>query len=130
VWQRLDGHQKVRGVFKWATIGALLSLLVGAIYGVPVGIFNCIFMNCPLETAFILWALVTLFWIVVGGIIGAIIGLDKLEEDLYSYVEGVRRGEVLFMVEAAPEQAQQAVQILHDEQGSVIHDIHQEGVAR
>jgi hypothetical protein len=127
VWKRLGGHQKVRGVFKWAALGALLSLLVGAIYGVPVGIFNCIFMNCPLETGIILWALVSLFWIVVGAIMGAIIGLDKLEDDLYSYVEGVRRGEVLFMVEAAPEQTQQAVQILRGEKGSVIHEIHQQG---
>lgn len=130
VWQRLGGRQKVRTVFKWAAAGALLSLLVGAIYGVPVGIFNCIFMNCPLETGIILWALISLFWVIVGGIMGAIIGLDKLENDLYSYVEGVRRGEALMIVQARPEQAQQVMQILHEEQGSVIHELHEETEAK
>jgi hypothetical protein len=34
------------------------------------------------------------------------------------------------MVETAPEQTQQAVQILRGEKGSVIHEIHQQGAAK
>ena len=126
VWQRLGGHQKVRIVYKWAAVGASVGLVVGALYGVPAGIFNCLFMECPLQTSIILWAIISLFWVAAGGIVGAIIGLDKLEDDLYSYVEGVRRGEALFVVETPPEQAQRAVEILRQEQGTVIHDVQQE----
>ncbi len=125
VWQRLNGHEKVRTVYKWAAVGALVGLGAGALYGVPAGIFNCFFMDCPLQTSLILWAIISLFWVATGGIIGAIIGLDKLEDDLYSYVEGVRRGEALFVVEAQQEQAQKAIEILRQEHGTVIHDIQQ-----
>jgi hypothetical protein len=126
VWQQLGGHQKKRLVFNWAAAGALVGLVIGALYGLPAGIFNCFFMDCPVRTSLILWAIISLFWVVAGGIVGAIIGLDKLEDDLYSYVEGVRRGEALFVVEARQEQAQQAIEILRQEHGTVIHDIQQE----
>jgi hypothetical protein len=130
VWQRLSGHQKVRSVFKWAAAGALIGLGVGAIYGLPASAINCFMLNCSFQTGAVLWVLISLFWVVAGGIIGAIVGLDKLEDDLYSYVEGVRRGEALFVVDTVPEQAQQIVQILREEQGTVIHDVHQKGTER
>ena len=69
---------------------------------------------------------ITLFWILGGGLAGAIVGLDKLEYELYSYVEGVRRGEALIVVDATAKQAPEAVRILRQEQGTVIHEIHEE----
>jgi hypothetical protein len=130
VWQRLGGRQKVRAVAKKAALGALIGLVVGAIYGISAGLFNYIFMHCPLETSVILWALISLYWLVAGGFLGAIIGLDRLERDLFSYVEGVRRGEALFVVKTSEERVQEAEQILRQEQGTVIHDIHEETEAR
>jgi hypothetical protein len=126
VWQRLGGHQKVRPVVKKAVLGGTIGLIVGALYGIPAGIFNCRFMNCPLETSVILWALITLFWIIGGGFLGGTIGLDELERDLYSYVEGVRRGDALFVVEVPEERAPEAMHILRQERGTVIHDVHEE----
>lgn len=125
VWQRMEGRQKVRPVFKYVAIGALIGLLVGALYGIPSGIFNCKFMNCPLETSVILWALISLFWVVGGGILGAVIGLDRLESEMYPYIEGVRHGEALFVVETPEERTAEAVQILQQEHGTVIHEIHE-----
>jgi hypothetical protein len=125
VWQRLGGHQKVRAVVKKAVLGGVIGLLVGALYGIPAGIFNCQFMNCSLETSVVLWALITLFWILAGGFFGSIIGIDGLERDLYSYVEGVRRGEALVVVETPEEQALEARRILLQEQGTAVHEIHQ-----
>jgi hypothetical protein len=130
VWQRLRGHQGIRAVAKKAALGAFLGLFVGAIYGVPAGIFNCKFMNCSLQTSVILWALITLFWVLAGGFLGGIIGLDKLEHSLYSYVEGVRRGEALFVVETPEERAPEARRILRQEQGTVIHEIRQRTVGQ
>ena len=115
---------------KKAALGAFLGLLVGAIYGVPAGIFNCKFMNCSLQTSVILWALITLFWVLAGGFLGGIIGLDKLERSLYSYVEGVRRGEALFVVETPEERAPEARRILRQEQGTVIDEIRQRTVGQ
>ena len=130
VWQRLGGRQKVWAVAKKAGLGALIGLIVGALYGIPAGVFNCKFMNCPLETSVIMWVLISLFWVVGGAGLGAIVGLDKLEQDLYSDVEGVRRGETLFVVETSEERAQEVNQILRQERGTVIHDIHEETEAR
>jgi hypothetical protein len=125
VWQRLGGHQRVRAVVKKAVLGGAIGLLVGALYGIPAGIFNCRFMNCSLETSVVLWALITLFWILVGGFFGSIIGIDGLERDLYSYVEGVRRGDALLVVETPEERAPEARRILLREQGTVVHEIRQ-----
>ena len=130
VWQRLGGRQKVGALAQKAVLGALIGLVVGALYGIPSGVFNCKFMNCPLETSATLWALISLYWVVAGGFLGVIVGLDRLERDLYSYVEGVRRGETLFVIETPEERAQEAEQILRQEQGTVIHDIHEEMEAR
>jgi hypothetical protein len=130
VWHRLGGHQKVRAVVKKAALGALTGLIVGALYGIPSGVVNCKFLNCPLETSVVMWGLISVFWVVAGGFLGAIIGLDRLEEDLYSYVEGVRRGEALFVVETPQEQAQDAMRILRQEHGTVIHEIREETEAK
>ena len=46
VWQRLEGRQKIRIVFKDTVIGMLIGPIVGAVYGVPAGYYNCRFMNC------------------------------------------------------------------------------------
>jgi hypothetical protein len=126
VWQRLNGHQKMAVVFKHAAIGGLLGIIVGALYGVPAGVFNCTLMNCPQSTSIIMWALITLFWIMGGGILGALIGLDQLERDLYDYVEGVRRGEALIVVESSAQQVPQARRILQRQYGTVIRDIYPE----
>lgn len=126
VWRQLGGHEKRSVVFRHIAIGALLGIVVGALYGVPAGIFNCAFMGCPQTLSVILWALITIFWVIGGGFLGAIIGLDKIEYDLYSYVEGVRRGEALFIVETSEDRAPEAIRILRQEHGTVIHDIHKE----
>ncbi|HRQ39518.1 MAG TPA: hypothetical protein PLD25_16540 [Chloroflexota bacterium] len=124
VWQRLGGHQKVRGVFKNAAIGALIGLIVGALYGVPAGVFNCKAMNCSVGTSVVLWAIISLYWVAAGGFLGAIIGIDRLEQEFYSYVEGVRRGEALFVVDATADKVSEARRILRQEHGMVIQDIH------
>jgi ABC-type glucose/galactose transport system permease subunit len=126
VWQRLEGRQKIRIVFKDAVIGMFIGLFVGAIYGIPAGYYNCRFMNCPLETSIILWAIVSLFWAVAGGFLGAIVGLDRFEADFYSYVEGVQRGEALFVVEASEKQATVVKRILEQEHGILVHDLEAE----
>ena len=126
VWQRLEGRQKIRIVFKDTVIGMLIGLIVGAVYGVPAGYYNCRFMNCSLETSVILWVIISLFWVIVGGFLGAIVGLDRFEADFYSYVEGVQRGKALFMVEASEKQAPVVKRILEQEHGILVHDIQEE----
>lgn len=123
VWRRLEGQQKVRIVFKNGAVGALIGLFVAALYGVPAGILNCQFMNCSVGMSATFWALISLYWVAAGGFLGALVGLDKLEDDLYSYVEGVRRGEALFVVETSEEKAVEARRILQQEHGTVIHDV-------
>jgi hypothetical protein len=130
VWRQLGGQQKMRAVLQKAMLGGAIGLIVGALYGIPAGIFNCRFMNCSLEMSVIMWALITLFWVVGGGVLGGMIGLDAVERDLYSYVEGVRRGAALFVVETPEERAPEVQRILRQQEGTVIHEIPLEGVGR
>jgi hypothetical protein len=130
VWQRLGGRQKIRIVFKDAVIGMFIGLVVGAIYGVPAGYYNCVSMNCPFETSVILWAIISLFWVLAGGFIGAIVGLDRFEADFHLYVKGVQRGDALFVVETSEDQAPEAMRILRQEKGMLIHEMHGETGAR
>jgi hypothetical protein len=125
VWQRLHGHQQVRSVFKIAAVGALMGLVVGALYGIPTGVLNCVFMNCPVETSVILWALISLYWVAAGGFLGAIVGIDRMQQDLSFYVDGVRRGEALFVVDVPEEKSSEAMDILRQEQGTIIHAVHE-----
>jgi hypothetical protein len=130
VWRRLDGRQKVRGVFKTVAIGAALGLVVGAIYSVPAGIVNCRLMNCTVETSVIVWAVVSVYWLIAGAFLGAIVGADRLEQGLSFYVDGVRRGKALFVVDAPEEKSLEAMHILEQEQGTIIHTVHEETKAK
>jgi hypothetical protein len=121
VWQRLEGRKKLRVVYRNALIGMLLGLVVGVLYGATAGILNCRLMNCPVTTSLILLALISLYWLAGGGFLGALIGLDRLERDLYSYVEGVRRGAALFVVESPEERAPEVAGIMAQEEGAVLH---------
>lgn len=121
VWQRLEGRKKLRVVFRNAFIGMLLGLVVGVLYGATAGVLNCRLMDCPVTTSLISLGLISLYWIAGGGFLGALIGLDRLEGDLYSYVEGVRRGAVLFVVESPEERAPEVADILAQEEGALLH---------
>ena len=126
VWNRLGGHKKAQVVFKDAAIGALFGLALGSLFGVTAGILNCALMGCPIERSMVFLALIVLFCVFGGSLFGAIVGLDQLERHLYSYVEGVRRGQALFVVETSEERVSDAIRILEKEQGIIIKDIHEE----
>ena len=121
VWQRLEGRKKLRVVFRNAFIGMLLGLVAGMLYGATAGVLNCRLMDCPVTTSLILLALISLYWIAGGGFLGALVGLDRLERDLYSYVEGVRRGAALVVVESPEERAPEVADILAQEEGALLH---------
>jgi hypothetical protein len=123
VWQRLDGHHKLRTVLRSTLIGLLIGIVIGLCYGIPTGILNCRLMNCSIGNSLILLTLVTLYWAAGGAFLGALVGLDRLERSLYSYVEGVRRGEELVVIEAPESQTINVTDILTREGGSVVHII-------
>lgn len=123
VWERLGGPKKLRILFRYTALGALLGLGVGAFYGVPSGILNCSQMDCPFSTSTVLLALISVYWVVGGAFLGAIAGADHLEENLYSYVEGVRRGAALLVVETPDEQVSEVTEILHRESGLLVHSM-------
>lgn len=123
VWEQLGGRRKLRIIFRYTALGALLGLVVGAFYGVPSGILNCSGMGCPFNMSTVLLVVISVYWVLGGAFLGAIVGADRLEQNLYSYVEGVRRGAALLMVEASDEQRSEVERILHRESGLLVHDI-------
>ena len=126
VWNELDNHKQGQVVFKDAVIGALFGLALGLILGVTAGILNCSLMNCPIERSLVFLAFIVLFCVTGGGLFGVIVGLDQREHSLYSYLEGVLRGQALFVVKTSEERASDAMRILENEQGIFIEDIHEE----
>lgn len=123
VWRRLGGHEKMRGVYKHALIGALLGLGVAALYGLPASITTCIYRGCAFSDNMGSLVAISLYWIIAGAFLGAIIGLDRLEQDMYSYVEGVRRGGSLMIVETPDEEVAQVAEILGHEGGLLVHTL-------
>jgi hypothetical protein len=123
VWERLEGHSRFRVVRRSATIGALLGLAVSAIYTVPLVLMYCPEMGCSFATSVTVLVILALYWLLGGAFLGAIAGADRLEQGLYSYVEGVRRGARLMVVEAPAEQAAEVPRILEHESGLLVHSL-------
>jgi hypothetical protein len=123
VWEWLGGRKKLRVTVRYAFFGALVGLALGALYGVPAGILNCAEMGCTMTVSTVLLALITVYLILGGAFVGAIVGLDRVEQDLYSYVEGVHRGGALLVIETPPERIDEVARILQQESGLLVHTI-------
>lgn len=123
VWERLGGRKKLAVATKYALAGSALGLLVGGLYGIPAGIFNCSEMGCSVSTSATLLAVITIYWVLGGLFMGAIVGMDRLEQDLYSYVEGVRHGAALLVVEAPDDRASEVTRILQKDRGLLVHGL-------
>jgi hypothetical protein len=123
VWKRLGGDSRLHMVMRHAGYGALLGLAVGLLYGVPAGIMNCRATSCTVNTSLVFLTAISLFWVISGAFLGAIVGLDRLEKDLYSYVEGVRRGGALVMVDVPGNQADAVTRMLKEEHGLLVHQL-------
>ena len=123
VWEQLEGHHKRAIVYRYAAAGAAIGLVVGGLYGIPAGIMNCAETGCPMTTSTALLAIISVYWVLGGAFIGAIIGADRLEQDLYSYVQGVRRGQSLLVVDTPDERADTVTRLLRGDGGLLVHAI-------
>jgi len=123
VWARLGGPAKLRAAVKYTLIGALLGVVVASLYALPATILNCAYMGCAFSAHTLLLVAIYLYWIAAGGFMGTLIGMDRLERDTYSYVEGVRHGGSLVIVEAPDEEAGEVTSILVHEGGLLVHNL-------
>jgi hypothetical protein len=123
VWDRLAGHRRLRLVRRHAMIGALLGLAISAIYSVPLIFMYCPETGCSFGTSVSVLAILALYWLLGGAFLGAIAGTDRLEQGLYSYVEGVRRGARLMVVEAPDDKAAAVPPILQHESGLLVYGL-------
>lgn len=123
VWKRLGGRKKLPVALKYTLAGGALGLLVGALYGIPATIFNCSEVGCPFMTSTALLVVIVVYWVIGGLFMGAIVGMDRLEQDLYSYVEGVRRGSALIIVQTPDDRATDVTRILQEDRGLLVHSL-------
>lgn len=123
VWEQLGGHYKVRIVFRYAALGAALGMLLYGPIGFLAGYWDCKYLGCSQGIGLTFLALGLVIGVIGGGVLFAIIGLNNLEQHLYSYVEGVRRGELLLVVDAPVNLSQQVIALLRREEGTVVRDL-------
>jgi hypothetical protein len=123
-WKRQYSKEKERLIFKDAAIGALIGLSIGGLYGVIAGVLNCRLMDCPIGTSLTFLALIVLYCSFSGALFGAIIGLDRLERSLLSYVAKTRHFQALFVVETSTETSPEARHIL-EKHGTVVDVNHE-----
>lgn len=123
VWERLEGRKKLATAVRYALAGALLGLVVGALYGIPSGALNCSELGCPIITSTTLLLVISVYWVLGGAFLGVIVGIDRVEQDLYSYVEGVRRGATLVLVQAPTGRTSEITHILQAEHGLLVHSL-------
>lgn len=121
VWQHLGGSSRLRRASRSALIGAVLGLAMGAFLAIPATILNCSEFGCPTGSALTMALLICLYGAFGGGMLGAITGADDLEHDFRDYVEGVRHGATLLLVQSAGTADLVIYDILARERGALIH---------
>jgi len=126
VWQWLDGKKRLRRLLKSAGYGAAIGIVVGGLYGIPAGIANCTIGACSVATSLKFLVVIEAYWMLAGGFLGAIAGLDRLERALFAYVEGARKGESVLVVESPPEKSTQVMEIMRQNHSTAVQDIHEE----
>jgi hypothetical protein len=97
VWERLEGHRQMRLVYRNAAIGAFLGLAVSTIYAVPLVLMYCPDMGCRFSTSLVILGLHAFYWVLGGAFLDSVVGADQLQPQLYTCVEGVRRGGTLML---------------------------------
>lgn len=95
------------------TLGGLIGLVAGASTALIMGI-GTVVTGGALAAAIGVTAAGVSIGASYGGVFGALIGWGIAEDDVKSYIEGVRRGEVLVAIQAEPAQKDEAVRILKE----------------
>jgi uncharacterized protein (TIGR02284 family) len=93
------------------TVGGLIGLVAGASMATVLGV-GSVLSGGALAATLGVTAAGAGIGASYGGIFGALLGWGVAEDDTRRYVEGVRRGEILLAVEAKPERAEEAADIL------------------
>lgn len=95
------------------TIGGLIGLVAGASTALIMGI-GTVITGGALAAAIGVTAAGVGIGASYGGLFGALIGWGIAEDDVKSYIEGVRRGEVLVAIQAEPGRKDEAAKILQE----------------
>lgn len=124
VWQKLNGRRHLRTVNKYGWIGALAGVVITTAFGVvAAGILTPGYMQAHPTTSITVLVLAVLIGLGAGWLFGATVGMGDVDEYVYSYMEGVRRGDVLLIVPAPEEDSDAIVDILRSENGKVIKQV-------
>lgn len=126
VWTQMGGRRKLRVVVRDAAWGLLIGLGVGLLYGVPAAVAGWQLMDYPLRYGIIAGLLIVAYWLAGGAAVGALVGLDRLERPLYSFVEWVRRGELLVVVDTTEERVAEVAGILADDGGALVRRVEED----
>jgi hypothetical protein len=122
VWRRLHGRRKIRALLKNVAVGALLGAVLGLMAAIPAGYFNCAKEACTVPESLWQGAIITAVFAAAGGFLAAMGSIDRFENDVLLYVDGVMRGEPLFMIDAPEDTAEKARRILTEEHGLLIYE--------
>lgn len=118
VWQRLNGHQDALILRRDVGIGMLMGALFFGFFGLMAAGFTCYLPLAQCAAVYFSWPVLAVALVVgllVGGFFGATLGIGAMDEHLYDYVEGARRGQAVVIVHARRQEIPVALNILERE---------------
>lgn len=118
VWQQLNGRQDALTLRRDLGIGMLMGFLFFGFFGLMAAGFMCYLPLAQCTGVSFSWAIFAVALVIgllVGGFFGAMVGLGAMDEHLYDYVEGARRGQAVVIVRARGQEIPIALNILERE---------------
>lgn len=118
VWQQLNGHKDALALRRDMGIGMLVGVLFFGFFGLMAAGFTCYLPLAQCATVYFFWpafVAAILIGLFVGGLLGAVMGIGVMDEHLYDYVEGARRGQAVVLVRARGQEIPVALNILERE---------------
>jgi hypothetical protein len=119
----LLGCKATKTVTKYAAWGALFGIAVYLIFTLVAGWCECTIFGFGRNLAFIIVLAGLLIGTIIGALMGCLVGVDQYEKDTHLYVQGMRQGGRLIIVQASEADAKRVQSLLEQERISGVRTL-------
>ena len=108
---------------KYAAWGAFFGIIIYGIFGLVAGWCQCNWFSFEQMYGIGAFLGIILGGVFVGGLLGCIAGIAESEEDSHLYIQGIRMGGNVIVVQANEEDIERAISILEQEKASGVKSL-------